>query len=111
MALKRDDDHGGLSSYYNDKSTITQEARVFNESPVSPRKCRALLTRIAYLLYIGESFGQQEATTLFFGTTKLFQNKDVSGFIVHFERMSCFLIRGLGVALVERVETDGVFGD
>jgi coatomer protein complex subunit gamma len=69
-----------LGAYYNDKSTVIQEARVFNESPISPRKCRALLTRIVYLLYVGETFGTQEATTLFFGTTKLFQHKDVSRF-------------------------------
>lgn len=71
------EDESGLSSYYNNKTTIIQEARVFNESPISPRKCRALLTRIVYLLYVGETFGTQEATTLFFGTTKLFQHKDV----------------------------------
>ncbi|KAI3622242.1 coatomer subunit gamma [Moniliophthora roreri] len=72
------EDESGLSSYYNNKTTIIQEARVFNESPISPRKCRALLTRIVYLLYIGETFGTQEATTLFFGTTKLFQHKDAA---------------------------------
>ena len=71
------EDESGLSSYYNNKTTIIQEARVFNESPVSPRKCRQLLTRIVYLLYAGETFSTQEATTLFFGTTKLFQHKDV----------------------------------
>ncbi|RDB29334.1 putative coatomer subunit gamma, partial [Hypsizygus marmoreus] len=70
------EEESGLSSYYNNKTTIIQEARVFNESPISPRKCRALLTRIVYLLYVGETFGTQEATTLFFGTTKLFQHKD-----------------------------------
>lgn len=72
------DDESGLSAFYNNKTTIIQEARVFNESPISPRKCRALLTRIVYLLYVGETFGTQEATELFFGTTKLFQHKDVS---------------------------------
>jgi len=72
------EEESGLSSYYNNKTTIIQEARVFNESPISPRKCRALLTRVVYLLYVGETFGTQEATTLFFGTTKLFQHKDVS---------------------------------
>lgn len=76
FASKKEDE-SGLSSYYNNKTTIIQEARVFNESPISPRKCRALLTRIVYLLYVGETFGTQEATTLFFGTTKLFQHKDV----------------------------------
>lgn len=66
------------SAFYNNKTTVIQEARVFNESPISPRKCRALLTRIIYLLYVGETFSTQEATTLFFGVTKLFQHKDVS---------------------------------
>jgi hypothetical protein len=77
LASKKEEDNL-VSAFYNDKSTVIQEARVFNESPVSPRKCRALLTRIVYLLYVGETFGTQEATTIFFGTTKLFQNKDVS---------------------------------
>ncbi|KDQ14000.1 hypothetical protein BOTBODRAFT_175125 [Botryobasidium botryosum FD-172 SS1] len=75
MSFKKDEDTG-IGSYYNNKTTIIQEARVFNESPISPRKCRALLTRIVYLLYLGENFNTQEATNLFFGTTKLFQNKD-----------------------------------
>ena len=65
------------AAFYHDKSTVIQEARAFNESPISPRKCRALLTRIVYLLYVGETFSTQEATTLFFGVTKLFQHKDV----------------------------------
>lgn len=78
MALTSKKEEDGLA-FYNGKSTIIQEARVFNDSPISPRKCRALLTRIVYLLYVGESFGSQEATTLFFGTTKLFQHKDVGG--------------------------------
>ena len=76
FATKKDEENG-LSTYYNNKTTVIQEARVFNESPISPRKCRALLTRIVYLLYVGETFNTQEATTLFFGTTKLFQHKDV----------------------------------
>ena len=70
--------HADPLAFYNDKSTVIQEARVFNESPISPRKCRALLTRIIYLLYAGETFTTQEATGLFFGVTKLFQHKDVS---------------------------------
>ncbi|KAF7302572.1 Coatomer subunit gamma [Mycena chlorophos] len=78
MAFYKKEDESGLSSYYNNKTTILQEARVFNESPISPRKCRALLTRIVYLLYVGETFSTQEATTLFFGATKLFQHKDAA---------------------------------
>jgi coatomer protein complex subunit gamma len=76
MSTKKDDETG-LGSYYNNKTTILQEARLFNDSPISPRKCRALLTRTVYLLYLGETLTTQEATTVFFGTTKLFQNKDV----------------------------------
>lgn len=72
------DDESGINQYYHNKTTVLQEARVFNESPISPRKCRALLAQIVYLLYVGETFGTQEATTLFFGVTKLFQHKDVS---------------------------------
>ncbi|KAG8910243.1 coatomer subunit gamma [Tulasnella sp. 408] len=75
MSFKKDEE-SGLNAYYNNKSTIIQEARIFNESNVSPRKCRALLTRVVYLLYLGETLNTQEATNLFFGATKLFQNKD-----------------------------------
>ena len=82
MSLSKKDEENGLSTYYNNKTTLIQEARVFNDSPISPRKCRALLTRIVYLLYVGETFSTQEATTLFFGTTKLFQHKDVSGSVL-----------------------------
>lgn len=80
MANKKDDE----GTYYNNKTTIIQEARVFNESPISPRKCRSLLTRIVYLLYQGEVFATHEATNLFFGTTKLFQNKDVSLIVLEY---------------------------
>ncbi|CDZ96709.1 coatomer subunit gamma [Phaffia rhodozyma] len=71
---KRDDDDRPVTIH--DKSTVIQEARVFNESPISPSKCRSLLARIVYLLYCGETFTTQEATQLFFGVTKLFQHKD-----------------------------------
>lgn len=68
----------GVGSFYQDKASVVQEARVFNESPISPRKCRIVLTKVLYLLYTGETFGRQEATTLFFGCTKLFQNRDAA---------------------------------
>lgn len=53
-------------------------ARLFNSSPISPRRCRILLTKIALLLFTGEKFPTNEATSLFFGISKLFQNKDAS---------------------------------
>lgn len=81
MAFSKRDEDGGPGIHYTDKAIITQETRVFNESPINPRKCRALLTRIVYLLYLGDTFSIHEATTLFFGTTKLFQHKDVSHFL------------------------------
>lgn len=69
----------GRIGYHNyfDKTTVLQEARVFNESPINARKCRALLTKILYLISLGETFGTTEATELFFSVTKLFQSKDV----------------------------------
>lgn len=63
--------------YHVDKTVVLQEARVFNSSPINARKCRLLLTKIIYLLYIGEPFTVKEATDLFFNVIKLFQSKDV----------------------------------
>lgn len=77
MSFKKDEETG-VSSFYQDKTSVIQEARVFNETPISPRKCRILLTKVIYLLYSGETFSRQEATTLFFGATKLFQHKDAA---------------------------------
>ncbi|KAG0045986.1 coatomer subunit gamma [Gryganskiella cystojenkinii] len=74
---KRDEDSGRVGyHHYFDKTTVLQEARVFNESPINARKCRALLTKILYLISLGETFGTTEATELFFSVTKLFQSKD-----------------------------------
>ncbi|KAF2703945.1 coatomer subunit gamma [Pleomassaria siparia CBS 279.74] len=73
---KKHEDVGAVAQI--DKTSVFQEARVFNQSPISPRKCRVILTKLALLLFTGESWGRQEATTLFFGISKLFQNKDAS---------------------------------
>lgn len=77
---KKDEETGGalIFGQYLDKSTVLQEARVFNESPLNTRKCRLILTKIVYLLYNGETFATREATELFFSITKLFQAKDNS---------------------------------
>ncbi|KAL1883366.1 hypothetical protein VTK73DRAFT_8933 [Phialemonium thermophilum] len=61
-----------------DRTQVFQEARLFNSSSIQPRRCRILLTKIALLLYTGEKFPSNEATTLFFGISRLFQNKDPS---------------------------------
>ncbi|BFZ64672.1 coatomer subunit gamma [Saitoella coloradoensis] len=77
---KKDEDIEGTPFASIDKTTVFQEARIFNSSPISPRKCRTLLTKIAYLLSTSTSsapvFTKEEATQLFFGVSKLFQNKD-----------------------------------
>jgi len=73
---KKDEEDAGVVRV--DRTSVFQEARVFNTSPVSPRRCRILLTKIALLLFTGEKFPTNEATSLFFGISKLFQNKDAS---------------------------------
>lgn len=74
---KKDDETDGSIYSHADKSTVLQEARAFNETPINPRKCRTILTKILYLLYQSESFQTKEATETFFSITKLFQSQDI----------------------------------
>ncbi|KND04921.1 coatomer subunit gamma [Spizellomyces punctatus DAOM BR117] len=73
---KKDEDSDAGLFFHIDKSTVLQEARAFNETPINPRKCRLILTKIVYLLYQSEVFHTQEATETFFSITKLFQSQD-----------------------------------
>ncbi|CAN8005244.1 unnamed protein product, partial [Ixodes pacificus] len=57
-------------------SLSVSQARTFNETPVHPRKCAEILTKILYLLNQGEALGTTEATEAFFAMTKLFQCRD-----------------------------------
>ncbi|KAH0510116.1 Coatomer subunit gamma-2, partial [Microtus ochrogaster] len=50
--------------------------RIFNETPINPRRCLHILTKILYLLNQGEPFGTVEATEAFFAMTRLFQSND-----------------------------------
>ncbi|KAJ3045274.1 Coatomer subunit gamma-2 [Rhizophlyctis rosea] len=75
---KKDEDSDSPLFFHIDKSTVLQEARAFNETPINPRKCRLILTRILYLLYQSETFQTQEATETFFSITKLFQSQDIA---------------------------------
>uniref|UniRef100_A0A8K9XNZ1 Coatomer subunit gamma n=1 Tax=Oncorhynchus mykiss TaxID=8022 RepID=A0A8K9XNZ1_ONCMY len=59
-----------------EKSAVLQEARIFNETPINPRRCLHILTKIIYLLNQGEHFGTMEATEAFFAMTRLFQSND-----------------------------------
>ncbi|GAB0135060.1 hypothetical protein EsDP_00003412 [Epichloe bromicola] len=78
MSYGKKDEDADLGLVKVDRTQVFQEARIFNEGTIQPRRCRILLTKIALLLYTGEKFPTNEATTLFFGISKLFQNKDVS---------------------------------
>ncbi|KIX93090.1 uncharacterized protein Z520_11147 [Fonsecaea multimorphosa CBS 102226] len=78
MSYAKKDEDAEHSGFKLDRTSVFQDARLFNSSPISPRKCRTLLTKIAVLLFTGEKFPTNEATTLFFGISKLFQNKDPS---------------------------------
>ncbi|KAG8259778.1 hypothetical protein J6590_004905 [Homalodisca vitripennis] len=68
---------GGNPFQNLDKTSVLQEARTFNDTPVNPRKCTHILTKILYLLNQGEQLGSTEATEVFFAMTKLFQSRDV----------------------------------
>ncbi|KAL6062840.1 Coatomer subunit gamma [Balamuthia mandrillaris] len=74
---KKDDDEMHIPFQNLDKGIVLQEKRMFNETPLVPRKCYHLLTKILYLLAQSENLTTQEATDLFFSVTKLFQSKDV----------------------------------
>ena len=60
-----------------DKGSVLQEKRVFSETPLNPRKCCTLLTKVLYLIHQGVRLTTTEATDLFFAITRLFQSKDV----------------------------------
>uniref|UniRef100_A0A452ISR2 Coatomer subunit gamma-2 n=1 Tax=Gopherus agassizii TaxID=38772 RepID=A0A452ISR2_9SAUR len=83
---KKDEEAGGGSNPFQhlEKSAVLQEARVFNETPINPRKCAHILTKILYLINQGEHLGVMEATESFFAMTKLFQSNDVSLILRHF---------------------------
>lgn len=75
---KPEDDDDIFNQYRNaDKTSVLQETRMFNETPVNARKCTRVLTKILYLLNQGEVLVSREATDCFFAMTKLFQSKDV----------------------------------
>lgn len=73
---KSEDPHSGTTP---DKMTVYQDClNKFNESPVNPKACRQLISKLLELLAHGETFPRQEATTLFFSISKLFQHPNDS---------------------------------
>ncbi|XP_041349457.1 LOW QUALITY PROTEIN: coatomer subunit gamma-2-like [Gigantopelta aegis] len=75
---KEEEDVGGNPFGNLEKSSVLQETRIFNETPINPRKCGHILTKLLYLINQGESIGSTEATEAFFAMTKLFQSKDTT---------------------------------
>jgi len=75
--MKKDEEYGGTNPYHcTDKTSVLQEARVFNETPVAVKKSSFVLTKVLYLLNQGHVFSAKEATDVFFAMTKLFQSND-----------------------------------
>ncbi|XP_063705330.1 coatomer subunit gamma [Culicoides brevitarsis] len=75
---KKEEEDGNTNPYQNlEKTSVLQETRTFNETPVNAKKCTAILTKILCLLNQGETLVPREATECFFAMTKLFQSKDV----------------------------------
>ncbi|KAI8027566.1 Coatomer subunit gamma-2 [Camellia lanceoleosa] len=79
--VKKDDDRDDEVEYSPflgiEKGAVLQEARVFNDPQLDPRRCSQVITKLLYLLNQGETFTKVEATEVFFSVTKLFQSKDL----------------------------------
>ncbi|XP_058190639.1 coatomer subunit gamma-2 [Rhododendron vialii] len=79
--VKKDDDRDDEAEYSPflgiEKGAVLQEARVFNDPQLDPRRCSQVITKLLYLLNQGETFTKVEATEVFFATTKLFQSRDI----------------------------------
>ncbi|XP_073525883.1 uncharacterized protein [Phyllobates terribilis] len=78
--IKKDDDRDDEAEYSPflgiEKGAVLQDARVFNDPQLDPRKCSQVITKLLYLLNQGNAFTKVEATEVFFSVTKLFQSKD-----------------------------------
>ncbi|XP_030525099.1 coatomer subunit gamma isoform X2 [Rhodamnia argentea] len=78
--VKKDDDdeEAEYSPFLGiEKGAVLQEARVFNDPQLDPRRCSQVITKLLYLLNQGETFTKVEATEVFFAVTKLFQSRDI----------------------------------
>ncbi|KAG0615004.1 hypothetical protein M758_5G007500 [Ceratodon purpureus] len=71
-------DHSDYSPFYGiHKSAVLHEARCFNDRELDARRCAQVITKLLYLINQGETFTKNEATEVFFATSKLFQSKDI----------------------------------
>lgn len=58
------------------KQDLILESSCFNDKLINPKRCAQVLTKLIYLFDKGESFSDDELSTLFFAITKLFQSED-----------------------------------
>lgn len=75
---KRDEDSTKKTTFSaSDKTAVLLEARAFNETPLNPAKCRAIISKLILLIYQSTVLNPTEATDIFFKITKLFMNSSV----------------------------------
>lgn len=91
---KKDEDREEETEYspfYGiEKGAVLQEARIFHDPNLDPRRCSQVITKLLYLLHQGETFTKKEASDVFFAATKLFQAKDP-----HLRRMVYLCIKDI----------------
>ncbi|KFH17057.1 putative coatomer gamma 2-subunit protein [Toxoplasma gondii MAS] len=86
-----------FTPYDCDKAKVLQEARAFSESPLNPKKCSQIITKILYLLSSNaDPLTSAETSTVFFGVTRLFQSSDE-----RLRRLIYMLLKELSVQTAE----------
>lgn len=61
-----------------EKGAVIQECRIFNDLQLNTQRCEQVLVRLLYLVGQGDHLSSEEATTVFFSVTKLFQANEPS---------------------------------
>lgn len=93
MDKYKNEEEGEVSPFDGlQKNAVLHEAKIFNDQQINARKCIRVITKLLYLLSRGEVFLPREASDVFFGVTKLFQNQDVN-----LRRMIYLIIKELNV--------------
>ncbi|KAF8072392.1 Coatomer subunit gamma [Scenedesmus sp. PABB004] len=91
---KKDEDREEETEYspfYGiEKGAVLQEARIFHDPNLDPRRCSQVITKLLYLLHQGETFTKKEASDVFFAATKLFQARDP-----HLRRMVYLVLKDI----------------
>lgn len=79
LAKKEENESGELGAFTHlNKTSLVLDSRVFNETPLSTKRCNALLNKLLFTVYNGETFNANDATAIFFNVIKTFQSKEMS---------------------------------